>query len=174
MSKSFGMSCWPILGKESLLRKRLMLMVDMSNHTPHHTLQHSLPAYSPNISATVIPPPLKKMTGKSPFFTGAWKKGEWESLWCNQLWQRRGVVVTVGWKLMLGVWFLLVLNNCIVQWAFLPKEIQVAFPRPTQSMVHAGCFRASIFHQTLIWSAGSLTRPQKLMHAITRGGVRTQ
>ena len=75
MSKSFGMSCWPILGKESLLRKRLMLMVDMSNHTPHHTLQHSLPAYSPNISATVIPPPLKKNDRKESIFYWRMKEG---------------------------------------------------------------------------------------------------
>ena len=67
---------------------------------------------------------------------------------------------------------------------FLPWEIRVALPREsqlrrsraTQPTVHAGFFfffSVSIIHRTLIWTTGSLTRPQMLMHAIAHGGVRT-
>ena len=60
---------------------------------------------------------------------------------------------------------------------FLPWEIQIAFPgerqlqqsRATQPTVRAGCFSASIIHQTLTWTTGSLTCAQMLMQAITHG-----
>ena len=64
---------------------------------------------------------------------------------------------------------------------FLPWEFRVAFPgesqlrysRATQPTVHAGCFSVSIIHRTLIWTTGSLTCAQMLMHALAHGGVRT-
>ena len=76
--------------------------------------------------------------------------------------------------------FLFFFNNCIVPLAFLPWEIKVAFPRErqlwqsrvNQPPVHAGCFSVSIIHRTLIWTTGSLTHAQMLMHMIAHGGCR--
>ena len=70
--------------------------------------------------------------------------------------------------------------KCIVPMEFLPREVRVYFPgvsqlrqsRATQSTVHAGCFSVSIIYRTLIWTTGSLTCAQTLMHATVFGGVR--
>ena len=76
---------------------------------------------------------------------------------------------------------MLYFHNCIVPLGFLPWEIRVAFPwesqlrhsLATQPTVPAGCFSVSIIHRTLIWTTGSLTCTQMLMHAIAHGVVRT-
>ena len=70
--------------------------------------------------------------------------------------------------------------SCIVPMGLLPWEIQVAFPgesqlpqsRTTQPTVHTGCLSVSIIHQTLTWTAGSLTCTRMFMHAIAHGDVR--
>ena len=78
-------------------------------------------------------------------------------------------------------------HSCIVLSGFSPSdrteeiENRVALPgrsllrqsRATQPKVHTGCSSVSLIHRTLIWTTGSSTCAQVLMHAIAHGGVRT-
>ena len=52
-----------------------------------------------------------------------------------------------------------------------PGEIQLRQSRATQPAVHAWCFSASIIHQALTWTTGSLSCAQMLVNACdcTRG-----
>ena len=62
---------------------------------------------------------------------------------------------------------------CFLPWEILvalPEESQLRQSRTTQPMVHAGCFGVSIIHQTLTWTAGSLTCTQMLLRAIAHRG----
>ena len=72
------------------------------------------------------------------------------------------------------------LTTGLSHWDFFHEKIESLSPEKDncdrvarERRVHSGCFSFSLIHRTLIWTTGSLTCAQMLMHAIAHGGVRT-